>query len=119
MISADYTVNNKEYTRDFINKVFVADNIGLTVEKAYATETELAFKVTKQSSSSVNIASLQLYNEDGTPLSVENVNLADGSHTVLFRNLTANTTYQIQFTDVKSSDGIEMAPMGKGWNIVL
>lgn len=113
VISAGYTVNNKEYTKDFINKVFVADNIGLTVEKAYATETELAFKVMKQSSSSVDVASLQLYNEDGTPHGVENINFADNSQTVLFRNLTANTKYQIQLTNVKSSDGIELATYGQ------
>jgi hypothetical protein len=113
VISADYAVNNREYTRDFINKVFVADTLGLSVEKEYAAETELAFVVMKQASSTVSIASLQLYNEDGTSHSVENVNFAGDRQTVLFRNLTPNTRYLVQLTDVKSSDGIEMATYGQ------
>lgn len=113
VISADYTVDDKQYTKNFINKVFVADNIGLYVEKAYATETELALKVNKESYSSVNIAGLQLYDDNGTSLGIENVNFLSNSETVIFRNLTANTNYWVQLIDVKSSEGIELPTYGQ------
>lgn len=113
LISADYTVNDKQYTRNFINKVFVADNIGLSVEKTYAGETELAFKIIKESYSSVSMASLELYDDHGSSIGVESVSFVGNSETVTFRNLTANTNYWIQLTDIKTSEGIELPTYGQ------
>mgnify|MGYP000926516778 FL=1 len=113
VISADYTVNDKEYTKDFISKVFVADNIGLSVEKVYATETELAFKVIRQPHSSIDVANLQLYDENGDSHSVANLSFASNSETAVFRNLTADTTYQLQLTEVKGGEGIDLPVYGQ------
>ena len=104
IVSAIYIVNEKEYTKDFISKVFVSDNIGLSLEKAYATETVLAFKVTKESYSSVDVAGLQLYDAKGEQHSVPNVSVARDSEVVEFDNLTPNTTYQVQFCEIKGGD---------------
>ena len=91
----------------------MSDNIGLSLEKAYATETVLAFKVTKESYSSVDVAGLQLYDAKGEQHSVPNVRFARDSEVVEFDNLTPNTTYQVQFCEIKGGDGMHLPFYGQ------
>src|SRR5690606_21916473 len=58
VIIADYYVDNAVYSRIFVNKLFVTEGIGLTIEKYSATESSLAIKVKKKADSDIVEADL-------------------------------------------------------------
>ena len=106
ILVADYIVDNAAYTKVFVNKLFRTDALGLVVEKQYATDTSLAFKVIAKDYSQISKADLQITDETGEVLLTENINLsiaADDGNIIVFNNLNPNSLYQVKVTNIELS----------------
>ena len=105
VIIADYYVDNAAYSRIFVNKLFVTDGIGLTIEKYSATESSLAVKVKKKSDSNIVAADLQLIDSTGTPISTQLINIAKAEtiegDIIEFAGLEANKPYKVKLVNIQ------------------
>lgn len=114
-ISADYIVDNVNYNKVFVNKVFVTDALGLTVEKSYVTPDSLALMVKMTGYSEIMEASLQLTDADGNAISTQEIviDLAKdvAGNVITFPNLIPNTRYKVKVVNIKmQSDSALVAP---------
>ncbi len=99
VVNSDYLKNEVTYNRDFVQKTFVTEPIGINFSKDYATTSMLAIDVSKSDYSDVKSVSVTL--KDGEqiigerPVSFDDVM----STTVYFDNLTHNKAYQVELSN--------------------
>lgn len=105
VLTAEYTVNNVNYSNMFINKIFMTDSLGITVTKNSATEVSLSFKVMVQDYCQATQADLQLLDKDGKVLKTNEIHVAlamkDGEEIVTFSSLVSNSVYMVKLVNVK------------------
>lgn len=109
---ANYDVSDTTYTREFINKVFRTDSIGLSLEKEYASTTGLGVRVTRSDSSSVSEVLVVLMYDDGTVRNTAPVTFTDGTAIINFSDLDPDTPYRIQLTDVVYDGSLRLETYG-------
>lgn len=104
-VAADYIVDNATYNRFFVNKLFITDALGLTIEKAYAQERSLAIRVKAAAYSNVVGADLQLTDSQGNAIQTKPINLLEAKQgegsIVTFDNLTPNTKYNVKVINIE------------------
>lgn len=104
-VAADYIVVNANYNRFFVNKLFITDALGLTIEKAYAQERSLAIKVKAAAYSNVIGADLQLTDSQGNAQQTKTINILEARQgegsIVTFDNLTPNTEYHVKVVNIE------------------
>ncbi len=101
---APYKVDEVEYDKYFISKIFRTESLGVSFEKAYVTATSIVIDVNRESYSSVSAATLGIYDKDGTLIDYQRIDFATSStNRIQFSDLTSNTTYTVKLYDILSS----------------
>jgi hypothetical protein len=104
-LTADYTVDNVNYSRIFLNKLFTTDSLGIDVRREYSTDSELALNVRKKDYSDVISADLQLTDKDGNEVSTKQINFTAASmeagETIIFDGLASNSLYHVRIVNIK------------------
>lgn len=91
--------SNKEYDTQYFQKLFKTESLGITLEKEYATQDSLAYKVVFGEDTQVKTAKITLCDEKYNPVS-EPVLVYPNNNIAYFENLTNNTTYNVVLDDV-------------------
>lgn len=101
---APYKVDDVEYDKTFISKIFRTESLGVYFEKAYATATSIVVDVNRESYSNVSMATLGIFDSDGKLIDYQGVDFSvNNTNRVQFANLDSNTTYMVKLYDILSS----------------
>lgn len=113
-VSATYVVNEKNYTKDFLNKTFVTSTAGVDLVKDSYTDNSLAFNV-NFSDKLIDSADVTLLDSNGNeiPNRKQNIKNNGTEENVTFDGLTADTDYTVRLTNI-SYNGIIQE--GDNWN---
>lgn len=95
IINSNYTKNGEIYNRDFIQKTFVTQPIGVSVNKNYHTTTELSYLINKESYSKIKSADITLLNNENQVIKTQNIMFSTNEIEVMFDNLSPDSEYKI------------------------
>jgi len=97
---AAYKVDDQEYEKYFVSKIFRTEDIGVSFDKECATEDSLTFEVYKENYSKVESVKLTLYDgEQSTEMPVDL--LGANSRLVTFSGLDSNKEYTIKMSEIE------------------
>ena len=101
-----YTIEEVEYERSFVNKIFRTESIGVSFDKSYSTSKSLVVAVNREIYSDVTSVVVTLYTKDGGKLDYQTVDFSNGNKVELaFDDLTNNTEYIVVMSDIQC-DGV-------------
>ncbi len=99
---ADYEIDDIDYEKTFVAKIFRTEALGVTLEKSYATQDSITVSLTKESYSGVSSATLTIYDADGKEKDTEYVKFSDtGTQEITFDELDSNAEYTIKMYDIQ------------------
>ena len=114
IVSAFYTVNDVEYSKNFLYKVFETKPVGYEIEKEYFTDSSLNFKI-KFTDNLIENVTVYLLDSKGTEIANRNqfIRNVTGEASITFESLKSNTEYIVRVSKV-TYDGITQE--GENWN---
>ena len=106
--STDYALTIVETGSDnekqYFQKTFKTKDLGITLEKVYATEDSLAYNIIFDENTDVTMAHVSIYDNNGSNETIEpnefTVSKEDLNNTVTFSGLKSNTSYSINIDTV-------------------
>lgn len=99
IINADYVKNEVSYNKDFVQKTFVTEAVGVDIIKNYASSNRLSFYVTRSDYSTVQTVDVELRDKDQI-IGTQTVTLSDvNKQEVTFDELINNKTYQVRLSN--------------------
>jgi hypothetical protein len=105
VLTADYIVDNVNYSRVFLSKLFDTDSLGLTVQKQYAADNALAMNVKTKPYAEILSANLQLTDGNGNPVNTKPINIlastAESGETIVFDGLKPNSLYRLKVVNIE------------------
>ena len=111
IVHATYIKNEIQYEKDFIQRTFVTDPIGITIEKAYAKSDGFGILVKKDVGSPVTAFSYIVLDENGNEingvLEQSNTDIERGNvvvHCVDGSLFNSNTRYKFKITKIKNGN---------------
>ena len=106
VMNSDYVKNNVTYNKDFIQKTFITDSIGVTLEKYFVSDNQLQVNVKKSSYSDVASVDVALEDNEEKTLKTLTVPLEVGDNIVSFTPLENNTNYKVRVYNFVYQDSI-------------
>ncbi len=101
LASATYKIDEIEYERTFISKIFRTKSIGVSLDNNYSKVDGLVVNVTKESYSDVASAKVIIHDKDGVMLEERLVVMnAAAEYPIIFDNLDSNSTYVITLEEI-------------------
>lgn len=101
LASADYKLNDVDYNKIFVSKIFRTEDLGVSFEKNYATQDSLIIEVNKENYSKVSSFVLEIYDADNKRVDYKSVSFDfSNRHEIVFSGLTSDTTYKVQMNEV-------------------
>ncbi len=101
IVEAPYKIDDVDYDRTFVSKIFRTKSIGLTLEKDYSKADGVAVTVTKETYSSVGSVKVRLFSSDGNILDERTVPMNDPKeYSVEFDGLESNTSYTVLLDEI-------------------
>ena len=99
VVNSDYVKNDVTYNRDFVQKTFVTESIGVSLEKNYATTSLLSVLINRSDYSDVKDVTVTL--KDGDQVIKEQVvSFAEGdSQEIYYDDLAYNKAYQVELSN--------------------
>lgn len=95
IINSDYEKNGVTYNKDFVQKTFVTEALGVNLKKNYITSNKISTIVEKQSYSDVVQVDVEILDSQNSTLQNKTIDLTSDSQEVIFTDLDANTKYKI------------------------
>lgn len=101
---AMYKVDDQEFERYFVSKIFRTEDLGVAFEKGYSTNNSISFDVYKESYSKVEQAKLTLYDENGELAGQPQDVIFSSSQnvSVTFNGLSSNKSYTAMLSEIQS-----------------
>lgn len=109
VVTSDYMKDNAEISRTFIQKTFITEAVGVTVQPNYTTTTTVSVIVNRSDFSRVRELNAVLIDPVGDEVASRAVNFEDEGNNVTINfssNLTPNTLYKLQLKDFRYMDMI-------------
>ena len=106
VINSDYKKNNVTYNKDFIQKTFVTDAIGVSLERYLISESQLQVNIKKGAYSDVASVDVALEDSAGTTLKTQTVSLNSGDNIVDFSPLENDTKYKVRVYNFVYQDSV-------------
>lgn len=101
LASADYKINDVEYNKMFVSKIFRTEDLGVSFEKNYATQDSLVIEVNKEKYSKVSMFILEIIDPEGKRVDYKTVSFDYANRQeVVFSGLTSDTVYRVRMTEV-------------------
>lgn len=106
IVEAPYQIDEMNYTKNFISKIFRTTSLGISLEKDIITNDSLQVLVNKSKSGNVKKLTVQLLDQNDSELQSQDIEFLstvteDQSQVVNFMGLTSNTTYKVKVTDIQ------------------
>lgn len=97
IVNSDYIKNGQVYNRDFIQKSFVTEPIGISIVKNYFTTNEMSFKVEIDANTKVEGFDISLINSNNEIVKTYNEKTIDlvKNNIVIFKDLAPNKEYKL------------------------
>ena len=93
-IVGNYQTDELTYERQYFQRVFRTETLGLDLKKDYASTSELSFLVLMDDNTYVNSFDLELYDNNNELVETKNIEAKDQKEVyVLFEGLNSNTSY--------------------------
>lgn len=106
-VNSNYKKNNVNYNKDFVQKTFTTEPIGVSIEKNYVSTDEISVLLEKKDYSLVNSVECKLLSKDGQVLKTMPVSLSsEEKRQVDFTELDSNKEYKVILTDFTYRDVI-------------
>lgn len=100
---SSYKMDDEEYERVFVSKIFRTEDIGVSFEKTFATDRSLTFELTKEQYSKVSSLKMEILDQSGNQVNYAIVSFsASNTQLVEFSGLTSNTAYTIKMSEILS-----------------
>ena len=106
VLNSDYRKNDVTYNKDFVQKTFITDAIGVTLDKYYVSENQLQVNVKKSSYSDVVSVDVALEDNDEKTIKTLTVPLQLGDNILSFGELTHDTRYKVRVYNFVYQDSI-------------
>lgn len=101
---ASYTLGGNSYEKNFVNKIFRTEALGVSFKQSYVTNNSIVVDISKESYSKVSSANIGIYSKDGVLLDYKSVNLKNNAkESVTFSGLQHNETYMVKMYDIISN----------------
>lgn len=101
LASADYRLNDVDYNKIFVSKIFRTEELGVSFEKNYATQDSLVIEVNKEQYSKVSMFILEILDQEGNKIDYKTVSFETSNRQeVIFSGLTSDTTYRVRMNEV-------------------
>lgn len=101
LASADYKLNDVDYNKIFVSKIFRTEDLGVSFEKIYATPDSLVIEVNKEKYSKVSMFILEILDQEGNRIDYKTVSFDYAyRQDVVFSGLTSDTAYRVRMTEV-------------------
>ena len=101
LADATYKIDDVEYDRTFISKIFRTKSIGASLDSNYSKVDGVVVNVTKENYSDVASAKVILHDKDGTVMEERLVVMNTAAeYPIIFDNLESNTTYVITLEEM-------------------
>lgn len=85
--------------KQYLQKTFKTNDLGISLEKEYATDSTLAYRMVFEDNSEVTAVSVSIYSNDGKPLNAEDsekiISNNDSDAYFEFKNLQSNSNYSV------------------------
>ena len=105
--STEYVLSIGELTsgddKQYFQKTFKTNDLGISLEKVYATSDELSYKINFEEGSEVDSAHLVIYDHSGSETEQVGectITKADLSHSCAFKKLKSNTNYSVSIDNI-------------------
>lgn len=101
LASADYKLNDIDYNKIFVSKIFRTEDLGVSFEKSYATQDSLFIEVNKENYSKVSMFVLEIFDPENKRIDYKSISFDYANrHEVVFTGLTSDTDYKIKMSEV-------------------
>lgn len=97
LVNSNYIKNTQTYNRDFIQKSFITEPIGVSIIKNYFTTDEMSYKIEVDSNTKVEGLDISLIDSNNEIIKTYTKNTHDliNNNIVDFKNLSPNTEYKV------------------------
>lgn len=100
---ATYSVNDVEYEKTFISKIFRTEALGVSISKNYVSKDSISVKVSKEAYSKVSSVVVSVLSANGNVVDSKTVTLNNsGEYETNFYDLSKNTTYTVVMNEILS-----------------
>lgn len=96
VINSDYRKNDVTYNKDFIQKTFVTDAIGISLERYFVSENKLQVNIVKNSYSDVASVDVSLEDAKEQTIKTETIMLENGDNIVEYLPLENDSIYKVR-----------------------
>lgn len=101
LASADYKLNDVDYNKIFVSKIFRTEDLGVSFEKNYATQDSLVIEVNKEKYSKVSMFVLEILDLEGNRIDYKTISFEySNRQDVTFFGLTSDTSYRVRMTEI-------------------
>ena len=99
-ISGNYKNEDISYNKQFFQRVFVTEELGITLTKDYVTNTTLAMNIDVNNTLAVKGFDLTVYDKDNNEISKKNITIDNETTNVEFDELNPNTEYTVVLNNI-------------------
>ena len=101
LASADYKLNDVDYNKIFVSKIFRTEDLGVSFDKVYATQDSLVVEVNKEKYSKVSMFILEILDGEGKRIDYKTISFEySNRQEVVFSGLTSDTAYRVRMTEI-------------------
>ena len=92
--------SNGDITNQYFQQSFRTEELGIVLNKVYATSSSLSYNIIYQDNSNVKAVTLALYNEKAEKVGESVTSTIDNNEEIRFNNLDSNTSYTVKVEDI-------------------
>lgn len=106
VVNSNYSKNEIQFNKDFIQKTFITEPIGISVEKNYISDDSLEVSINKTDYSNILSVKATLKDKNGGIISTNDVNLDNSETALTFNQLVHNSKYTVELSNFVYKDAI-------------
>lgn len=107
IVNSDYEKNGVKYNKDFVQKTFITESIGISINENYLTTNTISLLLEKNNYSDIASVDVQLLDKTDGIIDTVTANLQDINQTeITFVKLYANTEYTVKLLNFIYKDAI-------------
>lgn len=106
IVNSNYSKNEVQFNKDFIQKTFMTEPIGISLEKNYISDDSLEVSINKTDYCNILSLKATLKDKNGGIISTNDVVLNDSETALTFNKLTHNSKYTVELSNFVYKDAV-------------
>ena len=107
VVNSEYSKNNNDYTRDFVQKTFITESVGVSIHKDLFTTESLSFLAKKKEYSNIKSFDATLIDSTGKLIATKKIEFSGiDQMTFEFDSLNHNQEYTLQINNYLYEDSV-------------